>query len=170
MGLPALQTQHPGIYYHKAADYICKRREAFSQGLYLNSELWTFFNFLCVLVLSMSPSAESSPQCTQFSELYTDFFGVRNAARNSSEPVTEQQIISLVQEMEKKFSYSVSEADNKSERVFQNNFLFQTAIISLLGQAMAQFKIYKCSRFRKKLAIDMAEEYFKSGEYTKALT
>lgn len=43
MGLPALQTQHPGIYYHKAADYICKRREAFSQGSYLNSELWTFF-------------------------------------------------------------------------------------------------------------------------------
>lgn len=118
----------------------------------------------------MSPSAESSPQCTQFSELYTDYFGVRNAARNSSEPVTEQQIISLVQEMEKKFSYSVSETDNKSERVLQNNFLFQTAIISLLGQAMAQFKIYKCSRFRKKLAIDMAEEYFKSGEYTKALT
>lgn len=35
---------------------------------------------------------------------------------------------------------------------------------------MAQFKIYRCGRFRKKLAIDMAEEYFKSGEYTKALT
>lgn len=35
---------------------------------------------------------------------------------------------------------------------------------------MTQFKIYKCARFRKKLAIEMAEEYFKSGEYTKALT
>lgn len=95
----------------------------------------------------MSPSTETA-QGTPFSELYTDYFGVRNGAR---EPVTEQQIISIVQEMEKKFNYS-------------------TAIISLLGQAMAQFKIYKCSRFRKKLAIDMAEEYFKCGEYTKALT
>lgn len=56
----------------------------------------------------MSPSTETSPQATQFSELYTDYFGVRNGARNSSEPVTEQQIIALVQEMEKKFSYSVS--------------------------------------------------------------
>ena len=35
---------------------------------------------------------------------------------------------------------------------------------------MAQFKIYKCLRFRKKLAIDMADEYFKSGDHGKALT
>lgn len=44
------------------------------------------------------------------------------------------------------------------------------AIISLLGHAMAQFKIYKCPRFRKKLAVDMAEEYLKSGDHSKALT
>ena len=30
-GLPALQTQHPGIYFHKAAEYIQKRKEAFMQ-------------------------------------------------------------------------------------------------------------------------------------------
>jgi len=35
---------------------------------------------------------------------------------------------------------------------------------------MAQFKVYKCLRFRKKLAIDMAEEYLKCGDHSKALT
>lgn len=44
------------------------------------------------------------------------------------------------------------------------------AVITLLGQAMAQFKVYKCLRFRKKLAVDMAEEYLNSGDYSKALT
>lgn len=43
-------------------------------------------------------------------------------------------------------------------------------IISLLGHAMAQYKIYRCPRFRKKLAVDMAEEYLKSGDHSKALT
>lgn len=35
---------------------------------------------------------------------------------------------------------------------------------------MSQFKIYRCGRSRKKCAVMMADEYFKSGEYTKALT
>lgn len=35
---------------------------------------------------------------------------------------------------------------------------------------MAQFKLYRCLRFRKKLAVDMAEEYLKSGDFSKALT
>lgn len=43
-------------------------------------------------------------------------------------------------------------------------------IINLLSQAMSQFKIYRCGRSRKKCAVMMADEYFKSGEYTKALT
>lgn len=30
-GLAALQTQHPGIYYMKAAEYLYKRRDTFSQ-------------------------------------------------------------------------------------------------------------------------------------------
>nr|XP_029713935.1 trafficking protein particle complex subunit 11-like isoform X1 [Aedes albopictus] len=30
-GLAPLQTQHPGIYFHKAAEYIGKRKEAFMQ-------------------------------------------------------------------------------------------------------------------------------------------
>jgi trafficking protein particle complex subunit 11 len=47
---------------------------------------------------------------------------------------------------------------------------FQAAIINLLGQAMSQFKVYRCGRERKKCAVMMADEYFKGGEYTKALT
>lgn len=39
-----------------------------------------------------------------------------------------------------------------------------------MGQAMAQYKVNKCLRFRKKLAIDMADEYLKSGDHSKALT
>lgn len=50
------------------------------------------------------------------------------------------------------------------------NRLFQGAIINLLSQAMSQFKVYRCGRVRKKCAVMMADEYFKSGEYTKALT
>lgn len=35
-GLAALQTQHPGIYYLKAAEFVYKRREIFSQ---MNGEI-----------------------------------------------------------------------------------------------------------------------------------
>lgn len=82
--------------------------------------------------------------------LYSDYFGVRGGNK-TSEPITDQQIIAIVQECEKNINHS-------------------TAFITLLGQAMAQFKIYKCLRFRKKLAIDMAEEYLKTGDHAKALT
>lgn len=48
--------------------------------------------------------------------------------------------------------------------------MFQVPIINLLGQAMSQFKAYRCGRERKKCAVMMADEYFKNGEHTKALT
>jgi hypothetical protein len=85
-GLPALQTQHPGIYYHKAAEYISKRKEAFLQ----------------CCALSASPT-EGGPATA--SALYSDFFGIRG---KSGELVTEQQIISLVQDNERLFNHSVS--------------------------------------------------------------
>lgn len=50
-------------------------------------------------------------------------------------------------------------------------FLFpQMAVINLLGQAMSHFKNYRCGRARKRCAVMMADEYFRSGEYQKALT
>lgn len=44
----------------------------------------------------------------QFSALYSDYFGVRSVANKNIESGSDQQIISLVQEMENKFNYSVS--------------------------------------------------------------
>ncbi|CRL02076.1 CLUMA_CG015189, isoform A [Clunio marinus] len=132
-GLAALQTQHPGIYYLKAAEYLYKRRDTFNQ---ING-------------LPTTPIDDMS--AGQFSTLYSDYFGVRNFANKNSETGNDQQIIMLVQEMEAKFNYS-------------------SGIINLLGQAMSQFKVYRCGRVRKKCAVMMADEYFKSGEYTKALT
>ncbi|XP_055625411.1 trafficking protein particle complex subunit 11 isoform X2 [Toxorhynchites rutilus septentrionalis] len=135
-GLSPLQTQHPGIYFHKAAEYISKRKEAFLQCTALGPD-------------SEGQSAASAGQPNSNSVLYSDFFGIRGT--KTGEPVSEQQIICLVQEMEKSYNHSA-------------------AIITLLGQAMAQYKVYKCLRFRKKLAIDMAEEYLKCGDHSKALT
>lgn len=137
-GLPALQTQHPGIYYHKSAEFMTKRKDTFQQQCQASSPLIDFISI-------------SDQNSTNFSNiLYSDFFGVRGCSR-SAEPINEQQIIAIVKECEKHFNHS-------------------GAYIILLGQAMAQFKTYKCARFRKKLAIDMAEEYLKIGDASKALT
>lgn len=81
--------------------------------------------------------------------LYTEYFGIR--AIPTGEPLAEQQVNLMIRDAEKNFNHS-------------------GAIINLLSLAMAQFKTYKCLRFRKKLAVDMAEEYFKSGDHAKALT
>uniref|UniRef100_A0A1B0CG32 Trafficking protein particle complex subunit 11 domain-containing protein n=1 Tax=Lutzomyia longipalpis TaxID=7200 RepID=A0A1B0CG32_LUTLO len=128
-GLPALQTQHPGIYYFRAAEFTAKRNEAF-----LN----------CSKMTTVQAVDKSSSNL-----LYSDFFGVRG--NKTGEMVNEQNILNILYANEKEFNHS-------------------GAIISYLGQAMAQYKIYKCLRFRKKLAVNMAEEYLKSGDHAKALT
>ncbi|XP_064547367.1 trafficking protein particle complex subunit 11 [Drosophila montana] len=133
-GLPALQTQHPGIYFQKAAEYVIKRREAVQQA--------------SATLLSTSSTKPMTASQTQ-SSLYTEFFGVR--AVKTGDPVAEQLANVQLCELECNYNHS-------------------SAIIALLSQAMAQFKIYKCLRFRKKLAIDMAEEYLRSGDHAKALT
>lgn len=133
-GLAAIQTQNPAIYYLKAAEHIYKRREIYQQS-----------NAFIPTPTTTEPASPS----TQFSLLYSDFFGVRNG--NEREQGIDQQIIALVRELEGKFNYSA-------------------VIINLLSQAMSQFKIYRCGRSRKKCAVMMADEYYKSGEYTKALT
>ncbi|XP_060652772.1 trafficking protein particle complex subunit 11 [Drosophila nasuta] len=132
-GLPALQIQHPGIYYQKAAEYVIKRREAAQQAS----------------ATLLNESLNSTDATQSQSNLYTEFFGIR--AVKTGDPVAEQQMNVQLCELERNFNHSA-------------------AIIALLSQAMAQFKIYKCLRFRKKLAIDMAEEYLLSGDHAKALT
>lgn len=92
-GLPALQTQHPGIYYHKAAEYIGKRKEAFLECCALTSSS-----------LPSSPIETNSPAYTNI--FYSDFFGVRGT--KLSEPISDTQIIAVVQQKEKTFNHSVS--------------------------------------------------------------
>ncbi|XP_011691077.1 PREDICTED: trafficking protein particle complex subunit 11-like [Wasmannia auropunctata] len=43
-------------------------------------------------------------------------------------------------------------------------------IIGLLGNAISQFKIYRCPRMRRLLVVQMAEEYFNARDYGKVLT
>jgi trafficking protein particle complex subunit 11 len=86
-GLAAIQTQNPAIYYLKAAEHVYKRREIFMQNN------------------SFSPELSSEPS-TQYSLLYSDFFGVRNG--NDRDQGVDQQIIALVRDMETKYNYSVS--------------------------------------------------------------
>lgn len=137
-GLKAIQTQHPGIYYEKAAEYIGQRKEAFQDCLSLDGDP------------PRTPTTPSAPPTSMAANvLYSEFFGVRGS--RTGEPMSEQQLITCIHEMEGVYNHSAAK-------------------IGLLGQAMAQFKAYKCLRFRKKLAIGMAEEYLKSGDHAKALT
>lgn len=50
-------------------------------------------------------SSEPASPTTQYSLLYSDFFGVRNG--NDRDQNIDQQIIALVREMEGKYNYSV---------------------------------------------------------------
>lgn len=130
-GLKAIQTQHPGIYYEKAAEYIGQRKEAFQQCLSLEE-----------------PTTPTTTTMTTL--LYSEFFGVRGGSR-TGEAMSEQQLITCIHDVERTYNHAAAK-------------------IALLGQAMAQFKVNKCLRFRKKLAIGMAEEYLTSGDHAKALT
>lgn len=82
--------------------------------------------------------------------MHSEYYGVRGSS-GTAESFNDSQMIAIVQQCEKSVSHS---------EIF----------IKLLGTAMAQFKTYKCLRFRKKLAIDMAEEYLKIGDSAKELT
>uniref|UniRef100_W8ARG0 Trafficking protein particle complex subunit 11 n=1 Tax=Ceratitis capitata TaxID=7213 RepID=W8ARG0_CERCA len=135
-GLPALQTQNPGIYYNKAAEFTMKRKEAFLQSS-------------AMLLSPTDPTTPTGMPNNNTMTLYTEYFGIR--AVKTGDPISEQQTNTLIRENEKLFNHS-------------------NAIINLLSLARAQFKIYKCPRFRNKLAIDMAEEYFKHGDHANALT
>lgn len=109
-GLAALQTQHPGIYYLKAAEFLYKRRETFNQ-ISGKMTAWMILRFtLIILIISGSattPTDDATLSSNQLSALYSDYFGVRNLANKNIESGSDQQIIALVQELESKFNYSV---------------------------------------------------------------
>ncbi|CAH0696114.1 unnamed protein product [Spodoptera exigua] len=53
-----------------------------------------------------------------------------------------------------------------NERIFNHSAM----IISFLGSAISQFKTFHSPRMRKQLVVEMANEYFYSADYGKALT
>ncbi|VVC31573.1 Gryzun, putative trafficking through Golgi,Foie gras liver health family 1,Tetratricopeptide-like helical [Cinara cedri] len=68
--------------------------------------------------------------------------------------------------------YDTVEADGiQALRYFENTKVDHSkSIINLLGNAMKQFKNYKCPRMRNLLAVQMADEYYNAKDYSKALT
>lgn len=98
--MPAIQTQHPGIYYYKAADYTGQRKEAFLR--------------CCELL----PPGQQSPQKEDLvakysSILYSEFVGVRGNSR-TNDPTAEQQIFAAIKEIEKSVNHSVCAINNMS--------------------------------------------------------
>lgn len=94
-GLPAIQTQHPGLYYHKAAEYTGQRKESFLR--------------CCELLPSQnSPQKEEIDLKTNLATiLYSEYFGVRGASK-SVDPTAEQQIFTAVKELERTVKHSVT--------------------------------------------------------------
>lgn len=54
--------------------------------------------------------------------------------------------------------------------LFFINSIFQMLIIALYGLAISQYKTYRCPRTRRHLVLQMADEYFVSRDFGKALT
>nr|XP_022918044.1 trafficking protein particle complex subunit 11 [Onthophagus taurus] len=135
-GLPAVQTQHPGLYYQQAAQFIILRRK--------------LCHDLCGHVLHYP-----NPDPLQGASTL-EFYGQRpwRPGKVNAEPpdphLENNGIISL-QFMEKQINHS-------------------NIIIALYGLAISQYKTYRCSRTRRHLVVQMAEEYFNAKDYGKALT
>lgn len=108
-GLPALQTQHPGIYFHKAAEYTQRRKEAFHQingKTDLHISIFTFIKNCCSFSTgSSTPTEILNLQSNNIASLYTEYFGIRSM--KSGEPLTEQQIVLMIRENEKLYNHSV---------------------------------------------------------------
>jgi tetratricopeptide (TPR) repeat protein len=71
--------------------------------------------------------------------------------------------------------FEASSEEEQSEGIFlvqcQETRVDHSAIIvSLLGNAINQFKKHRSSRMRQSLLVQMANEYFSAGEFSKALT
>jgi hypothetical protein len=72
------------------------------------------------------PQSEPASPTSQYSFLYSDFFGVRNG--NDRDQNIDQQIIALVREMEGKYNYSVR---------FINFYILICAIIKLFCRRLS---------------------------------
>lgn len=100
LGLPALQTQHPGIYYHQAAELMGRRKELFGE---------------CVAAAAAAAAdgttastvAGPDVNASYANQFYSEYFGVRTT--KIGDAATERQLFALVQANERQFNHSVSE-------------------------------------------------------------
>nr|XP_033799055.1 trafficking protein particle complex subunit 11 [Geotrypetes seraphini] len=139
LGLTAIQTQNPGFYYQQAAYYAQERKQLASQ--------------LC----NHDPSAilYPSPDPLETAMGMLDFYGQRP---------WRQGIL----------SFDLSDPDKEKAGILalqlkEKNILHSELIITLLSNAVAQFKKYKCPRMKSHLMVQMGEEYYYAKDYTKAL-
>lgn len=135
VGLPAIQSQHPGFYYQHAAQFTVKRRQAMRS--------------VCAEALQYPPAPDPM-------DGVVEFFGQRpwRPGRLSADPHDPQKEQAAVLALQ------------YNERIFNHSAM----IISFLGCAISQFKTFHSPRMRKQLVVEMANEYFYSADYGKALT
>lgn len=105
----------------------------------------------------------------------TEFFGQRpwrpgKLGVDSPDPQADSRGIHALQYFEKQVNHSVSYGDFNTTIIYKTMNIFQTIIISMYGFAISQYKTYRCLRMRRQLVVQMAEEYYNSEEYGKALT
>ncbi|XP_075220488.1 trafficking protein particle complex subunit 11 gry isoform X2 [Lycorma delicatula] len=137
LGLPAVQTRHPGFYYEQAARHAVNRK------------------FSCLeLCLEVDKYPENDP-LVGYENL--EFYGQRpwRPGKLSVEPPDAQREIEGIRALQYKEKFNCNHS---------------MIIITLIGNAISQFKTYRCPRMRRHLVIQMAEEYCSSRDYGKALT
>jgi hypothetical protein len=135
-GLPAVQTQHPGIYYQQAAQYSILRKKSCQE--------------LCSNII-----AYPHPDPLEGAN-FMEFYGQRpwrpgKLSAEPPDPQLESNGIQALQYLEKQVAHSSS-------------------IVTLYGSAISQYKTYRCPRTRRHLVLQMAEEYYNSHDFGKALT
>ncbi|XP_034951307.1 trafficking protein particle complex subunit 11 [Chelonus insularis] len=142
-GLPPVQTQHPGYYFQLAAQHANLRQKACKE-----------------LCSNVTVSGQLLSDVDDGDKV--EFYGQRPwkqinnnvGGKLSGEPVDlarEAAAIQVLKYQELKVNHSM-------------------IIISLLGNAISQFKIYRCPRMRRQLVVQMAAEYFNACDYGKVLT
>ncbi|KAG8282043.1 Trafficking protein particle complex subunit 11 [Homalodisca vitripennis] len=154
-GLPAVQTMHPGYYYELAARHAADRKAASLVLCQVGTGTRT-------LVVGNPPrfsqGVERYPANDPLAGLDSlEFYGQRpwragNLSAQPPDPIREMEGFVALQ---------------YNERHHINH---SAIIISLLGNAITQYKNYRCPRMRRHLAIQMADEYYSSKDYGKALT
>lgn len=138
--LAAVQTQHPGFYYHSAANHAIQRRSSASE-------------FSHKVFISKQYSSENPSPIENLTNL--EFYGQRPWRQGQQgmeilDHQREREGISCLQEMESKENLT-------------------PLITELFEKAITHFKAFNCKRMKQYLCVCMAEEYFYSKDYQESL-